>query len=230
MRGQAAALANEEASEVADEGTPGESIGVFGGSFDPVHVGHLAAAEEAARELGLARVILVPAGIPPHKPSGTCASSADRLAMLAMAIRGRERLDVSDIEVRRQGTSYTVDTLRELGAELGEEARLHLLIGTDALRELHTWWKIDEIFRLAEPAVLERPGEPPADWEALGRLLPEDIVRRARARVVPLHRGVEVASSDVRKRLAAGESIEGLVPPEVEGYIRERSLYMTPPE
>lgn len=227
MRGRAAALTNEEASEVADERTPGESIGVFGGSFDPVHVGHLAAAEEAAQELGLARVILVPAARAPHKPSGTCASAADRLAMLMLAIRGRERLDVSDTEVRRQGTSYTVDTLRELRAELGTAARLHLLLGTDALRELHTWWKIDEIFRLAEPAVLERPGEPAADWQALGRLLPEDIVRRVRARVVPLRRGVEVASSDVRKRLAAGESVEGLVPPEVERYIRERSLYMT---
>ena len=215
---------------MADEDTLGESIGVFGGSFDPVHVGHLAAAEEATRELGLERVILVPAGVPPHKPSGTCASAADRLAMLTLAIRGRPHLEVSEIEVLRTGPSYTVDTLRELGAELGNDARLHLLIGTDALRELHTWWSIGEMFRLAEPAVLERPGEPPADWEALGRLLPDDIVRRARARVVPLRRGVEVASSEIRRRLAAGESVEGLVPPEVERFIRERNLYLTPTE
>lgn len=215
---------------MADENAPPRRIGIFGGSFDPVHVGHLAAAEEAAQVLRLSRVILVPAGVPPHKPSGTRAGAADRLAMVKLAIRGRERLEVSDIEVGRPGTSYTVDTLCELRGKLGDEAELHLLIGTDTLRELPAWREVGEVFRLAQPAVLERPGEAPVDWEALGTSLAEDIVRRARARVVPLRRGVEVASSDIRKRLAAGGSVSGLVPPEVESYIRERGLYRTPAE
>lgn len=220
-------MADEKAPAPAHESEP---IGIFGGSFDPVHVGHLAAAEEAALTLGLSRVILVPAGVPPHKPSGTCASAADRLAMVGLAIRGRERLDVSDVEARRPGVSYTVDTVRELSAKLGAGVELQLLVGTDTLRELPTWREVGEIFRLVKPTVLERPGEPPVDWEALERSLPEDIVRRARARVVPLHRGVDVASSSIRRRLAAGESVAGLVPPEVERYIRERGLYRAPPD
>ncbi len=203
--------------------------GLFGGSFDPVHAGHVAAAEEAADALRLARVILVPANVSPHKLPTTRASGGDRLAMARLAVEGRRRLEVSDVEVRRRPPSYTVDTVRELREELSEElgpgVELHLLMGSDTLREIHTWRDVRGIFERAEPAVIERPGEDPIDWDDLALTLPGEVVRRARASVVRLTRGVEVSSTEVRRRLGAGEGVEGLVPPEVERYIRERGLY-----
>ncbi len=205
--------------------TRGRRTGVFGGSYDPVHAGHVAAAEEAAERLGLDRVILVPAGVSPHKPSGTRARAEDRLAMTRLAVEGRARLAVSDVEVRRAGVSYTVDTVRELGFGLAAETELFLLLGTDALRELPAWREVDGIFRHAAPVVLERPGEPGVDWEELARALTADLSRRLREGLVRLSRGVDVSSTEIRRRFAAGESVAGLVPPAVETYIRERGLY-----
>jgi nicotinate-nucleotide adenylyltransferase len=204
-------------------------VGVLGGTFDPVHLGHIAAAEGAADRLGLARVILVPAGTPPHKSEGAFAASADRLAMARLAVEGKTNLDVSDVETRRAGTSYTVDTVRELAAELagkhGEGVGLVLLLGTDALRDLPTWRDVEGIFRVSEPAVVGRPGAGEIDWDALARKLPADIVRRARANFVLLERGVDVSSTEVRRRLAGGESTSTLLATRVEQYIRDHGLY-----
>jgi nicotinate-nucleotide adenylyltransferase len=219
-------------------GNPKETrVGVLGGTFDPVHVGHVAAAEGAAGALGLARVVLVPAGAPPHKLALPRAGAADRLAMARLAVADRPGLGVSDVETRREGPSYTVDTVRELALELDAElttelvmvpgagARLFLLLGTDALRDLPTWRDVEGIFRVAEPVAVERPGEGEIDWDALARSLPQELVRRSRANFVRLERGVDVSSTEIRRRLAAGESVSGLLAPEVERYIRERGLY-----
>ncbi|MHC4251534.1 MAG: nicotinate-nucleotide adenylyltransferase [Planctomycetota bacterium] len=208
-------------------------VGVLGGTFDPVHVGHVAAAEGAAGVLGLARVVLVPAGAPPHKLALPRAGAADRLAMARLAVAGRPGLGVSDVETRREGPSYTVDTVRELATELAAElvtesgagVRLFLLLGTDALRDLPTWRDVEGIFRVAEPVAVERPGEPEIDWDALARSLPQQVVRRARANFVRLERGVDVSSTEIRRLLAAGEPMSRLLAPEVERYIRERGLY-----
>jgi len=200
-------------------------VGVLGGTFDPIHLGHVAAAEGAARALGLSRVILVPAGAPPHKLVGPLASAADRLAMARLAVEGLDGLEVSDIETRREGPSYTVDTVRALARGLGGGVGLFLLLGTDALRDLPTWRDVEGIFRVAGPAVVERPGSGEIDWEALGRSLPEGLVRRARANFVRLERGLDVSSTEVRRRLAAGESVSGLLARAVERYIREHGLY-----
>ncbi len=205
----------------------GGRFGILGGTFDPVHVGHVAAAEGSARALSLNSVILVPAGAPPHKLAGLSASAADRLAMARLAVAGRAGLEVSDIETRREGPSYTVDTVRELAADLGEGARIFLLLGTDALRDLHTWRDVEGIFTFAEPAAVERPGEPEIDWDEVARSLPGDVMRRARGNFVRLERGVDVSSTQIRRRLAAGEPVEGLLAPEVELYIREQGLYGT---
>jgi len=203
----------------------GARVGVLGGTFDPIHLGHVAAAEGAARALGLSRVVLVPAGAPPHKLSGPRASGADRLAMARLAVEGLDGLEVSDIETRREGPSYTVDTVCQLAREAGTGVGLVLLLGTDALRDLPSWRDVEGIFRVVEPAVVGRPGAGEIDWEALGRSLPEGLVRRARANFVRLERGLDVSSTEVRRRLAAGEGVSGLLAPAVERYIREQGLY-----
>ena len=214
-----------------------QAIGVFGGSFDPIHVGHLRAAEEVRAALSLDRVILVPAGSQPLKAGH--AGAEDRLAMIRLALEGRAGLEVSDMEVRRPGKSYTVDTVRELGDELGPAGasphcsdvrpagELYLLIGTDAIRDLPNWRDVATILSRAKPAVIQRPGEGPVDWDGLAHRLPEGLVRDLRASVVGLERPVDISSTEIRRRLAAGESITGLVPPAVEDYIREHGLYGT---
>jgi len=208
-------------------------VGVFGGSFDPIHVGHIAAAEDAAQALGLDKVILVPVGTPPHKERGPFASGEDRLAMAREAVRDRLRLEVSDIEVRRPGKSYTIDTIRELADRLGPGCELWLLVGTDAAREIDSWREAEALLSLARPAVLERPGEPPLDWRSFEGRLPAEAVARLRGGVVRLPHGMRLSSTEVRARLASGGSARGLLPPAVERYIRERGLYgvsTRPPE
>jgi len=204
-------------------------IGLFGGCFDPIHSGHLAAAEDVLEALGLDRVVFVPTGVPPHKTDGTHAPAADRLAMARLAVEGRPRLAVSDVETRREGISYTVDTLRELRRELGEGVRLLLMIGTDAVRILPTWREVSEVFRLAEPVVIARPGDAAFDPSDFAEMFPEALASRLAGSLVHLKRGIEVSSTDIRSRIGGGEPplalAGGLLPLAVARYIHERGLY-----
>lgn len=185
-------------------------VGLMGGTFDPIHVGHLAIAVEARRALGLDEVVFVPAGRPWQKAA--VAPAADRLAMTHLAVDGVEGCRVSAIEVDREGPTYTVDTLRALHAE-DPEAEVWLLLGADALAGLESWREPDEIARLARIAVAARSGNAPRA-DAVG----------AAVTVLQLE-PVEVSSREIRARLARGESVQGLVPAEVEAYIRAHGLY-----
>ena len=185
----------------------------MGGTFDPVHLGHVAMAEAAAACAGLDRVLIVPAAVPPHRPAAG-ASAADRLAMCRLAAAGHPALEVSDIELRREGLSYTVDTLRELAAERpGDE--LHLLLGWDAARELGTWRSPDDVLRLARLVVVSRPGYPapgPADLAAAGIDPGRTVLCDAPT--------PDVESTDVRQVIERGGSLAGMVDPAVEDYLR----------
>jgi nicotinate-nucleotide adenylyltransferase len=185
-------------------------IGIFGGSFDPVHVGHLIVAAEAHRLLALDQVRLIPAGRQPLKPDAAAAPAADRLAMLRLAIDGDRRFVLDDREIRRVGPSYTADTLRELRSEYPAD-RLCLLVGADAAEELPAWRDATAIPTLAEVIVLSRPGTAPVPHPLVTR-----VVR------VP---AVEISASLVRDRCRRGESIRYLVPDAVAAYIAERRLY-----
>ncbi len=190
----------------------------MGGTFDPVHVGHVAMAEAAAACAGLDRMVLVPAGEPPHRQPAI-ASAADRMAMCRIAVASHPGLDVSDVEVRRPGPSYTVDTLRTLAAEWPDD-ELHLVLGWDAARELRSWRSPDEVLRLARLVVVTRPGYPgpgPADLAAAG-IDPLSTV------LCDTHTP-DVVSTDVRQRLERGASLTGLVDPAVEAYLRGHHLY-----
>jgi nicotinate-nucleotide adenylyltransferase len=193
-------------------------LGVVGGTFDPIHLGHVAMAEAAASCAGLDRVLLVPAGVPPHRAPAT-ASPEHRLAMARLAADGRRGLEVSDVELRRDGPSYTVDTLRALTGER-PDADLYLVLGWDAARELRSWHEPESVQRLARLIVVSRPGYPtPGERDLAGAGIDPGRV------VLCDVRTPDVESTDVRRLAAAGESLAGLLDPAVEAYVRSHGLY-----
>lgn len=200
-----------------------ERIGIFGGSFNPVHTGHLVLAQDALDQFGLMRVLWMPAANPPHKPAQALVPAADRLEMLRLAVQGDDRFEVSDDEIRRGGVSYTVDTVQRL-RERWPDADLHLIIGGDSLRELHTWKDITTILALCEVVTVARPGFGADSIDPALLRLPDPWPQRLLARVVTGHL-VEISSSDIRQRISRGQSIRYLVPEAVERYIRSRRLY-----
>lgn len=195
-------------------------IGVFGGTFDPVHIGHLVAAGEVRWALGLDVVLLMVAGEPWQKAGRPgMAPAADRLAIVEAAVEGVDGLDASDLEVRRAGPTYSAETLAELRA--GEpDAELFLVVGADVTELLDTWERPHEVRALATLVAVERPGSPPVDVEGL---------RAAgwRVETVPIP-PLEVSSSEIRARLADGRPIDFLVPPGAIREIGNRGRYARP--
>lgn len=211
-------------------------IGLVGGTFDPPHVGHLALARAARDAFDLDEVRLLPTGRSWQK-TGTGASSAQRLAMTRLAVAGldpAERLTVDDREVRRDGPTYTVDTLRELRVELGAEVALLLVIGSDQLRNLPTWHRWFELFQLAHVATTQRerigleglPAELEAELAARGRQSLPDTP--AGAIVLFSMPAVPVSATALRAQLQRGERPDGLSPPAVLDYIGSNRLYRQP--
>jgi nicotinate-nucleotide adenylyltransferase len=193
-------------------------VGLLGGTFDPIHLGHLQAAEAARDCARLDEVLLVPAGKPPHKRD-TRASAGDRLEMSRLAAAGRPWLGVWDWEALRPGRSYTVDTLRAF-RQLRPADEPFLILGWDAARDLRTWRNPDEVLRLAGLVVVGRPGLDTPTPEALS-LAGIDPAQAIVCEALT----ADVAATTVRRRAATGEPLEDLVPGVVEDYIRERGLY-----
>ncbi len=196
-------------------------IGVLGGTFDPVHNGHLMMAEQARDGLGLDRVMLVPAGTPMSKPDRPITPPGHRLMMLRRAVEGRDRLSVSVIELDRPGPSYTVDTLRELRRRYGDEAELYFILGSDSLAYLHAWHEAKAIISLGKLAVVPRPDFPvPPDTE-LERSLPG-----LAAKVVRLKDPVgDYNATEIRDLARRHRPIDHLVPPAVADYIATYDIY-----
>lgn len=190
-----------------------ERVGVLGGTFDPVHVGHVVAAVDVRAALQLDRVLLVPAGDPWQKRGRVVASAEDRIRMVELACRGIPGMEVSRVEVEREGASVTADTLEALAAP---DRELFLILGADAAANMPTWRRLEDTRPLATVVVIERAGEhadPPGPgwrWEHV---------------TIPR---LDIASSDLRDRLAAGRPVHGLVPPEVVRFIEEHDLYTRP--
>lgn len=203
-------------------------IGVLGGTFDPIHYGHLRPAIEAVERLGLAELRLMPAYAPPLR-AAPVASPAERLRMVELAIEGRPGLSTDDRELRRGGPSYSVLSLQELRAALGTTP-LCLLIGTDQLRGFERWSHWQEIPRLAHLVVLARPGVAAPAWPAWVREIETadlaELRRRPAGRLVFLAVSPQdISSTVIRERLARGQSIDGLVPEAVREYIDTHAIY-----
>ena len=212
-------------------------IGVLGGTFDPIHHGHLRLAEELGETLRLEEVRFIPAGTPPHRGAPQV-DAAHRLEMVRLATAGNPRFTVDDREVRRAGPGYTYDTLAGLRAEAGSARPLVLLLGADAFLEFATWHRWHELFGLAHVAVAHRPGFPPERW---GERMPQPLAREYEARLLrqPLAAHVQpaggiavipftaldISATAIRDRIKAGASPRYLLPPEVLDYIRSNNLY-----
>ena len=186
----------------------------MGGSFDPIHLGHLRAAESAREALRLEEVAFVPCGLPPHRP-GPLSPALDRYAMVALATAGNRAFLACDIELRRQGASYTVDTVEALlGARAG--ASLVLIVGSDAFAEIQSWKEPERLLALCSVAVVTRPGDAaPTPNGSLGA----GRVERVDAP------GLAVSATTIRQRVAEGLSVRYLVPDSVADYIAKRGLY-----
>jgi nicotinate-nucleotide adenylyltransferase len=211
-------------------------VGIVGGTFDPIHVAHLRVAEEVREAEDLAEVRLVPAAVPPHKTGRAVTAAAHRLRMTELAAADVPGFRVWDVELGRQGPSYSVDTLRALRAELGPAARIVFVLGRDAFAEFATWREPEAILGLADLVVVTRPPWPEAlrieDFPvaAQGALRYDpasECIRHAsgrRVRLLPVT-ALDVSATALRARVAAGRSIRFLVPASVEDYIRRHGLY-----
>ena len=193
-------------------------LGMLGGTFDPFHFGHLAAADAAIDCAELDRVIFIPAAQPPHRPPAT-ASPQQRLEMCRLGIEGEPRFEVSEVELKREGPSYTVDTLEEMQrAQPADE--LFLILGWDAARLFSTWHRPDEVRGLATIVVVARPGSAaPREEDLKGVGLDKAKV------ILCLRTTPDVSASEIRRAAAAGEPITGKVPQAVERYIASHRLY-----
>jgi nicotinate-nucleotide adenylyltransferase len=195
-------------------------VGVIGGTFDPIHVGHLIMAEGARDVLDLQRVVFVPAGQPPHKRSRRISPAVHRLAMARLAIAGNACFTTSRVDIDREGPSYTVDTIRLLQEAWGPDVRVYFLIGGDSLAELPTWHQPERLIEICQVVAVPRPGSEP-DLDALN-----DKIHGASERVQILHLPlVDLSATEIRDRVMDGRSIRYLVPDTVEQYIYRHRLY-----
>ena len=198
-------------------------IGVLGGTFDPIHNGHLAVAEEVRKRLNLDRVLFVPTGHPWMKIGREISSAEHRVGMMRLAIADKPYYSLSTIEIEREGPSYTFDTLAELWARLEAGDELYFIVGWDSLAELPQWKEAARIIRLCKLVAVPRPGYPHPDLELLEASIPG-----LSERVIILDKPeVDISASEIRERVAKGLSISGLVTEAVERYIREEGLYRT---
>ncbi len=208
------------------------AVGIFGGTFDPVHFGHLRIAEEIRETFSLERIYFVPARVPPHKKGREIADATERFHMVKSAVRGNRFFRVSDIEIRREGPSYTIDTLTYYEKKF---RKLYFLVGADAFAEIETWHLYPELFSHADFVVLTRPS-------GVGRTIPEMLPMRLKrdmkkigktlcvhksGRMIHLHRvtPIHISSTEIKELLKTGRSIRYLVPASVEKIITDRGLY-----
>jgi nicotinate-nucleotide adenylyltransferase len=204
------------------------SVGVMGGTFDPIHVGHLAVAEEAREVLGLERILFVPAGLPPHKPEGAEASIDDRVAMVIAAIEDNPAFELSRVDIDRDGPSYTVDTMAILAAQAVREGRvadLTLIMSSETLAGLPSWREPELLLATCRIAVVPREGHESPDPAWLQAEFPglEDRFDRLDGP------RLGISSTAIRERVRAGRSIRYLVPQAVEGHIADHHLYTDDP-
>ena len=199
------------------------NIGVMGGTFDPIHNGHLVVAEEVRDQLNLTEILFVLAGQPWLKPDSPVAAAEHRVQMARLALADKPHLKLSTMEIERAGPSYTVDTIAELLGQLGVGAELFFILGWDSLVELPQWKEPSRLIKMCRLVVVPRPGYPHPDFKALEAVIP-DLSQR----VIFLDKPkIDISASVIRSRVAQGLSIEHLVPEPVDEYIRQRKLYVT---
>jgi len=198
---------------------------LFGGTFDPIHNGHLIVARAAAEQLGVDKVVLIPSAQPPHKDAMKISAAKDRLAMVRLAAETDDLFEVSDCELRRRGPSYTLDTVRQFRQDYGSGVKLYWLIGADSVRELALWYRVDELVDECVIVTAGRPGYTAEDYSVLaGKLSDEQVEEIRKNRLdTPL---VDVSATEIRRCVKAGLSINDMAPTAVAKYIKAK-LYQS---
>lgn len=213
-----------------------QRVGIMGGTFDPVHLGHLRTAQEAIEMLNLDSLLFIPAAFPPHKPGRQIVAFEHRYRMLELAIQDNPCFQLSDIERKLPGKSYTAITLQKLQEEARGETEFFFLVGLDAFREIDTWWHFRDLFQLARMVILKRPGYSEEDvGEFLSRCVSPDFCMCndgscfVHPDLLPVYyldnTRIGISSTQIRLLVAQGRSIRYLVPPDVVGYIQKEKLY-----
>lgn len=195
---------------------------IMGGSFDPIHFGHLAAAETVRQKLNCQKVIFIPLGNPPHKKNRILSDSIHRYTMTVLAANSNPYFEVSNIEVNRDGYTYTLNTIAELNKYYGKEVELLFITGADALFEIETWYKVEELLKLCSFVAVTRPGYDKSMLEQKLQYLQSKYNSELHIIDVP---GLNISSTDIRERIKIGASIKYLVPEVVEQYIFKHGLF-----
>jgi nicotinate-nucleotide adenylyltransferase len=202
-----------------------QRIGLYGGSFDPIHFGHLISARAIAEQLGLQKIILIPAARPPHKKDRSLSPAQDRLQMTRLAVNGDELFDVSDVELHRDGPSYSIDTVMELREALPLDVQLFWIIGADTLPELRTWHRANELVQVVQFVTAARPG-----WCAPSVNELSSWAGQAAAEALMRHccptPDIQISATDIRARVRDGRPIRYFLPENVRSYISDKSLYV----
>jgi nicotinate-nucleotide adenylyltransferase len=199
-------------------------IALFGGTFDPIHLGHTGVARAAAAQIGAETVIFIPAKCSPLKGFAPHADDEDRLAMIELAIAGDGVLAVSDCERRRPAPSYTLDTVRQFKSRLGPHRPIHWLIGADSVEDLIHWHRIGELIDECRLTTMQRGGYEAPDFDPFEPLWGAERVAKLKQNAIQTPR-IEVSSTAIRQRLAAGQNVDGMLHPDVIEYIRRHDLY-----
>lgn len=196
-------------------------LGVMGGTFDPIHYGHLLLAEVAREECRLDQVVFIPTACPPHKVKGTITSFWHRYLMVSLAVNSNPCFRASRLEFERGGVSYTVDTIAQLRQELGDEAEIFFIIGIDAFLDIFSWKSPEKLLGMCRFLVAARPGY---DFSGMKQMLGERYRDRAEILEMPM---LDISSTDIRERVRKGLSIKYLLPEAVEDYIRHNRIYLS---
>jgi len=216
---------------------PKDRVGLLGGTFNPVHNGHLHAAEEVRRRVGLRRVLFIPSYIPPHKQSAEIASPEDRFAMVRLAVKDHPAFEASPIEIDARETSYSIITLNKVKS-LYEASRVLFILGIDAFVEIETWRSYRELLAQGQFIVMSRPGQGldrarrvlPGEYASAifdvpeSQPLTDELADRYRIFLVPIE-ALDISSTDIRRRVRQGRPVAGLVPEAVDFYIQKKRLY-----
>jgi nicotinate-nucleotide adenylyltransferase len=195
-----------------------KKIGILGGTFDPIHLGHLVLAEQVREKLNLDQVIFIPSAIPPHKTKQKLSPAKDRFQMTNLALEGNPKFSVSDMELKREGLSYTIDTLKMLKRKY-QNSKIYFLTGSDVLDEIRTWKDPEQIYRMVQVVIATRPGFDSFD--------PDNHFAK-KSIIVPIT-GVDISSTRIREMARKGKSIRYLVPAKVGEYIKKKNLYRSHP-
>lgn len=188
-----------------------KKIGLLGGTFDPIHIGHLLMARAALETMGLDEVIFIPSCVPPHKKVPTLFSAQDRLNMVRLATKGNPQFSVSDFEIKKGGKSYSVDTVRYFREKSRPTDQFYFIVGGDAIKQLDSWKDVDQLKKMCSFVSVNRPGYPRGE-------------AKLKYHAVTMN-GIEMSSTEIRKRILLGKTIQYLVPDGVLGYIRDNHLY-----